>query len=217
MVKPYVVVVGTDFSEHAIRALRVALEQARRHSPAELHVVHASIVVGTGATFPMDPLTGYGASPIPTAEEQRAALASYLDEQLARLPAEETVGMRIYAHVLLDAPGFALACLASELGADLMVVGSHGRHGVARWLLGSVAEAVVRQSPCPVLVVPPPPDELKAPAIEPVCPRCVVARQESGGSQLWCTAHRERHGRRHTYYQHDRRAVETNLPLVISE
>ncbi len=214
MGKPYVVVVGTDFSEHAIRALHAALEQARRHSPAELHVVHASMAVGTEAPSPLDPLAGFGATPILTTQEQEAALVAHLDAQLARLSPEETAGVRVYAHVLVDAPGFALSCLASELAADLTVVGSHGRHGVARWLLGSVAEAVVRQSPCPVLVVPPPPQELKAPAIEPACPRCVAARHESGGTELWCAAHRERHGRRHTYYQCDRNAVSTNLPLV---
>ena len=217
MVKPYVVVVGTDFTEHAVRALHVALEQARHHSPAELHVVHASMAAGSAVASPIDPLSGFGAAPLPTTEEQQAALVAHLDAQLARVSPGEAAGVRIYAHVLIDAPGFALACLASELAADLMVVGSHGRHGIARWLLGSVAEAAVRQSPCPVLVVPPPLQELQPPAIEPACERCATARHESGGTELWCAAHRERHGRRHTYYQRDRVAMSGNLPLVISE
>jgi len=217
MNKPYVIVVGTDFSENAFRALQAAFEQGRRHSPAELHVVHASIVISSDNAFLADPVAGAGPSPILSQEEQQAALVAHLDKELARLSATETAGIRVYAHVLLNAPGFALASLASALGADLMVVGSHGRHGVARWLLGSVAEAVVRLATCPVLVVPPPPDELKVPAIEAPCPRCLAARKTSTGNELWCEQHRERHGRRHKYYQRDRNGADTNLPLVVHE
>jgi nucleotide-binding universal stress UspA family protein len=215
MDQPYVVVVGTDYSEHAARALHVALEQGRRHRPAELHVVHAALTIGNEAAFPLDPLTGLGPVPILSAEEQQAALLAHLDEQLAHLPIDETAGLKVYAHLLFEAPGFALTCLASELEADLLVVGSHGRHGLARWLLGSVAEAVVRQASCPVLVVPPPSDTFKVPAIVAACPRCVAARTASAGRELWCAEHRQRHGRRHTYYQRDRNAAETNLPLVV--
>ena len=95
-----------------------------------------------------------------------------------------------------------------------MVVGSQGLHGVARWLLGSVAEAVVRQATCPVLVIPPQADTLPIPTIEPPCPRCVETRQATGRSEMWCEQHRERHGRRHTYHQLDRVGAETNFPLV---
>jgi len=49
---------------------------------------------------------------------------------------------------------------ASQLGVDLIVMGSHGRTGIAHILLGSVAEAVVRTAPCPVLTVR---DPVKAP------------------------------------------------------
>lgn len=162
---PYIVVTGTDFSEQATRALRSAYEQARAHAPAELHVVHASIAVG--ATIgPDGPLHGGPAiDPLQSLDEQQASLVRHLDEQLATLPGFAEAGVSVMAHVLLDAPVFALTQLASELGADLIVVGSHGRHGVARWLLGSVAEAVVRQAACPVLVIPPRANEL--PAREP--------------------------------------------------
>jgi len=42
---------------------------------------------------------------------------------------------------------------AAEIGADLIVMGTHGRRGVSRLLLGSVAESVARTAPCPVLLV----------------------------------------------------------------
>jgi hypothetical protein len=130
------------------------------------------------------------------------------------LPAFAGSKVRVFGHVLLDTPAFALTHLASELEADLVVVGAHGSHRTTRWLLGSVAEGVVRRSTCPVLVIPPKPEALPIPSIEPPCPRCVAARR-AVPSELWCAQHRERHGRRHTVYQRDRMAAETNLPLVV--
>jgi nucleotide-binding universal stress UspA family protein len=51
-------------------------------------------------------------------------------------------------------PRDAILEATGETGADLIVMGSHGRRGVSRWVLGSVAEDVLRRAPCPVLVVP---------------------------------------------------------------
>jgi nucleotide-binding universal stress UspA family protein len=51
------------------------------------------------------------------------------------------------------APGDEIAAAAKSFGADLIVIGSHGRTGISRVLMGSVAEAVMRHAPCPVLVV----------------------------------------------------------------
>jgi hypothetical protein len=89
---------------------------------------------------------------------------------------------------------------ASDLLANLVVVGTHGRRGLSRMVLGSVAEAVVRNAGCPVLVVRPQMHEQAVPRIEPPCPRCVEARSKSEGREFWCEQHAEKHGRRHTYY-----------------
>jgi nucleotide-binding universal stress UspA family protein len=213
--KPYIVVAGTDFSEQADRALRVAYEQALQHAPAELHVVHVAFAVNPEPSTPLAPQLGFVGVPILSIEEQRDALIKHIDGQLARMPNRDAlVPVRVLGHVVVDAPSFALTQLASQLEADLLVVGAHGLNGVARWLLGSVAEAVVRQATCPVLVIPPKPDALPVPAIEPPCPRCVDARRASNRSEMWCAQHRERHGRRHTYHQADRVGAETNFPLV---
>jgi nucleotide-binding universal stress UspA family protein len=59
-------------------------------------------------------------------------------------------------YILSGDPGRVILKQASALDVDLIVMGSHGRTGAARWLLGSVTEAVVRHAPCPVLVVPRP-------------------------------------------------------------
>ncbi len=215
MNKPYVIVFGTDFSEHAAIALRAAIAQGQRHAPAELHILHA-LPIGNAKSFPFDPVSGLAAPPTAGVEEQEGAPLSYLDDELGKIPAAELLGVRIHAHVWRDNPGFSLVDLATQLEADLLVVGSHGRQGVARWLLGSVAEAVVRHASCPVLVVPPR-RQLELPTIEPPCPDCLAARRATSGAQLWCERHRERHGRRHTYYQRDRASTEASLPLVFRE
>lgn len=155
MTGPYVIVVGTDYSEQAAHALRIAFEHAVSHAPSELHVAHASLAVSTDVAA-SEPLPIHAASPFMSREEQRATLLQHIGEELSRSPAFPCVNVRVQAHVLLDAPGFALTSLADELDAKLLVVASHGRRGLARLLLGSVAEAVVRQATCPVLVVPPP-------------------------------------------------------------
>ena len=210
----YIVVTGTDYSDQATRALKTAYEQACAHAPAELHVVHASLVVSPAAGYPLPPYGSLNGSPVQDLDEQQRTLTRHLDEQLATLPGFAESGVSIMAHVLLDAPMFAITRLASELDADLIVIGSHGRHGIARWLLGSVAEGVVRQAACPVLMIPPLPSEL-VPKIEAPCRACVEVRSQSGGMQQWCSQHNERHGRRHVYHQSDRNAADTNLPLVL--
>jgi nucleotide-binding universal stress UspA family protein len=212
--KPYVVVVGTDYSPPAEKALRCAYAQAASNEPAELHVVHVSLASGADGSFATPPFVGLGALPVLSLDEQKDRLVKYLDEVISTLPGFRDSGVRVYAHVTLDAPIFGVTQLAIDMQADLLVVGSHSRHGVTRWLLGSVAEGVVRHATCPVLVVPPEVKEL-APQIEPPCPRCIEERRASSGSELWCQQHRVHHGRRHTYYQSDRVGAETNPPLVV--
>jgi hypothetical protein len=101
-----------------------------------------------------------------------------------------------------------------DVEADLVVVGTHGRRGLTRLMLGSVAEGTVRLAPCPVLVVRPKAVPAAVPTIQPPCPRCVEARTASGGKQFWCEQHSERHGQRHTYHQGDRVSADGGMPLV---
>jgi nucleotide-binding universal stress UspA family protein len=211
--KPYVVVAGTDYSPHAVRAFQVAYREAAERAPAELHVAYVCIAASPDVAAPQAPVHGL-ASPLKSIEELRTELIQHLDQQVAALPELASAKVRVFGHVVLDNPSLGLCNLASQLEADLLVVGSHGFHGIARWLLGSVADAVIRQATCPVLVVPPAVNALPGAVIEPPCPRCVAARQASAGAEQWCEQHRERHGRRHTYHQGDRTAADTNLPLV---
>ena len=128
------VVVGYDGSEPARRALeRVAFLAS---DEAEVTLVTA------GSILPVSP-GGAGAD---AARERRRVLEEGRD-RLAEL------GVEARAVEALEDPADALVEAAAELGADLIVVGTRGRSGASRVLLGSVSRRVVARAPCDVLVV----------------------------------------------------------------
>lgn len=204
------IVVGVDFSDLGDRAFQQAYELAASFAVSEIHAV---FVMPTSA---VNPLTGGAAEPASPqrVEEGVAQLTKHVDSLLFSLGGLNYTGMRVYSHFRVDVPLFGIIQLATEVQASFIVLGTHGRHGIARWLLGSVAEGVLRQAPCPVLVVPPQAATAEVPKIEPVCPTCLATRKASQGQELWCEQHRQRHGRRHTYHQRDRVSDDGALPLV---
>ncbi len=197
-IKPYVIVVGVDYSETGERALHQAMAIANREKGAEPHVVSVA-----GANGPMLRLELPDQISIVSLSEASDQLKQYVEKQLEVFrETNETNFDRVVTHVRVGAPAHEIAQIATDLEADVVVVGTHGRRGVRRLLLGSVAEGVVRMASCPVFVVRPKDHSggLEVPQIEPPCPRCVEARRASAGAELWCEQHRERHGRRHTYH-----------------
>jgi nucleotide-binding universal stress UspA family protein len=212
--KPYVIVVGVDYSETGELALTKALELAAEQRRAEVHVLNVMplnlpLLAPEVAAGAVSASIQEAASRITAHVEKRAAAF-----RQGRTDDDALSGIRIVAHLRTDSPAFEVAQLAADLEADLVVVGTHGRRALARMLVGSVAELTVRLAPCPVLVVRPKARPAPIPTIEPPCPRCVEERAASGGKELWCAQHRERHGQRHTYHQGDRVSAETNMPLV---
>jgi nucleotide-binding universal stress UspA family protein len=214
--KPYLIVVGVDYSPASDLALEQAFEIAATRANAEVHIVNVVRLYGNQALIdtPADP--GFTAVSLADAT---ARLAAYAEQRkLAYASARATNGgsrlQRVISHLRLEAPAEEIAQTAADLDADLVVVGTHGRRGISRLLLGSVAEAVVRLAPCPVFVVREKALPAEAPKIEPPCPRCVAARVESGGQEYWCEQHRQHHGQRHTYFQEDRVGGDTEMPLT---
>jgi universal stress protein family protein len=120
----------------------------------------------------------------------------------ARLQGADSVPhtVKVVAHEASGNPADLIVETASDLLTRLVVVGTHGRTGLQRMVMGSVAEAVVRNAGCPVLVVRPLMHGPLVPRIEAPCPRCVESRSKSEGREYWCEQHSEKHGRRHTYY-----------------
>jgi nucleotide-binding universal stress UspA family protein len=131
----------TDYSELSQAAFHYAVELARVHG-ASVTVLHVAETLGP------EQLT-YGeavSQPQPQAYRQR------LWEEFLRLtPAEPGVPLE---HLLREGdPAEEIVRAADDLSCDLIVMGTHWRTGLRRWLEGSVAEAVLRQVSCPVLVV----------------------------------------------------------------
>lgn len=94
---------------------------------------------------------GYG-DPVVQAAQQYAR--SLLDEKKAQL---EKDGIQVETHLCLASAKRLGECVAEDAkawGADLIVIGSHGRRGLGRVLLGSGAEQIVREAPVPTLVIP---------------------------------------------------------------
>jgi nucleotide-binding universal stress UspA family protein len=215
--RPYVIVVGVDFSDASELAVQRAFEIAAEHASSEVHLVHVVQTYGPQVAYEMP--VDASALAVLSLNEARTRFRQYADQALARY-LEKNPGKRfdrVIAHLRFDAIAEEVAQLAADLEADLVVVGTHGRKGLSRLLLGSSAEATVRLAPCPVLVARPKAVPQAPPQIEPPCPRCVEARRASGGAEQWCEQHRERHGQRHIYHQRDRVGTDLEMPLIMRQ
>jgi nucleotide-binding universal stress UspA family protein len=209
--KSRVIVVGVDFSEQGDNAFGQAYELAASSVAAEIHAI---FVMPAAA---VNPFTGYDFSePVSPAriEEGVTQLTRHVDALLFNLGGIPPSGIRVYSHFRVDVPAYGITQLAAEVEASLIVVGTHGRHAVARWLLGSVAEGVMRHAACPVQLIPPAAMLPGVPKLAPTCTRCLEARKRSGRRELWCEQHQENLGRRRTHHQPERLGEDASLPLV---
>jgi nucleotide-binding universal stress UspA family protein len=128
----------TDFSHCSDAALPMATSLAR-DSGARLLIAHVEeppMAYGGGEMY-------YG-MPDPVTEDLRAMLLRVVPPD-PQVPYEH--------HLVVGDPAVAISDLARSEGADLIVMGTHGRTGLRRLLMGSVAEAIVRRAPCPVFVL----------------------------------------------------------------
>lgn len=134
------ILVSTDFSETSQAALRYGVELARRFR-ARLYLLHVPPDPGEAAEaeYPI------GIFDIMQNDAHDRLLHLLTDAEASELRPE--CAMR------LGAPADEIVKYATEHEIDLIVLGTHGRKGVARLVLGSVAENVVRHAPCPVLTV----------------------------------------------------------------
>jgi nucleotide-binding universal stress UspA family protein len=132
----------TDFSAYSDWAFRLACSLARDYGAhlIVLHVLERPVLTYSGVMTPPPPLP-------PSAEERQAAR-----ERLHRI---QPPGPAIEVEHVLEVgdPATAILEVAQERPCDLIAMGTHGRTGLGRLLMGSVAERVVRQASCPVLTV----------------------------------------------------------------
>lgn len=126
------------FSEASIEALHVA--RASLAKDGALHVVH--VLPPPTTMTPGWMFDNYSANDL----EKRAQ--TNIQEELTRVGYGESK-----LHIVMGDPASSIRSCARSIGAELIVLPSHGRSGFERWFLGSVAEHILRDAPCPVLVL----------------------------------------------------------------
>jgi universal stress protein A len=142
----------TDFSEDSNHALTYAEDLARKFG-SELVLLHVAQALAP-VSFGLEP----GITPDPLAletigriaEEQRLAAQRELDRTVNRL---RESGLKARGMLRVGAPFMEIVGTAQSENVDLIVMGTHGRTGLAHILLGSVADRVLHKAPCPVLTV----------------------------------------------------------------
>ena len=177
---PYHVVVGYDFSPESRAALEQAWNVAKHQAPVFVHVLYVLSTDGPPSLHR------------PTFEDAEKCHERIL-EDITRHQVAPSSDIKVFAHARIGPRADSILALANEVGASLIAVGTHGRSGLARWALGSVAEAIVRDAQCPVFVARRGAYKTTSDASwspEPPCPRCVSEREQSSGGTLWCSEHR---------------------------
>ena len=138
------ILVAFDFSESSELALKHAVALALEETPRDFHFL-----------IVLDPRKGLGLKKEEVVnyqytEEVQELATKHISESLANLDPGGEVTLLV--HVRIGDPVKSILEMATEVGASLIVLGSHGRTGVKRVLLGSLSERVVREAECPVLV-----------------------------------------------------------------
>jgi len=135
------IVCGVDFSRHSGMALRYAATLARR---SRAHLV---------AVFAVDPFLSAAAA---AAYDTRALAGTSLLElrRFVRATLGPTASTAVRCEVVVGKPSQAIVSTADRLGADLLVVGTHGLTGVKKMFFGSTSDAILRRAALPVLVIP---------------------------------------------------------------
>ncbi len=131
-----------DFDDNSLAALRHARQLAAA-TDATLYLLHVVPVIPSAGEIVSSLETG-GDAP---AQRRLRKLA---ERELADVKHEEHTRIALRSDIARD-----IVAAARETRADLIVMATHGRSGIAHFLVGSVTEAVVRHAPCPVLTVRP--------------------------------------------------------------
>ncbi len=144
------IVVPVDFSPFSKRALRAALRLGRICG-AEVHLVHVVPDYDLPSAFHIH---------LPDREELEARVSRWAGRAFDDyLRSEDTEGVRLVRVVRYGKPARNICDYATEVGADLILIASHGRSGFQRAVFGSVAEKVLRLAEQPVMIVKGPPEE----------------------------------------------------------
>ena len=142
---PTKILLATDGSEEARLAALRAVEMAEM-TDSELHVAHVGVVPTFLQSYPGT--LGYDRKLYEQIEEESREL---LRKESWRV---KSIGGSVAGtHLRMGVVGLEIVALAEELGVGLIVMGCRGHRGIRRAIEGSISDAVIRHTPCPVLVV----------------------------------------------------------------
>ena len=134
------IVIPWDGSEHSKRALEKAMNMvADPGQVSVVHVAHLQVMVGPGM--------------LPSSVDKDALISSSEQAFRESIQSEPWSDSTNFTTLVREEIGMAICDFAMEQGADLIMISSHGRTGLSRLSMGSVAERVVRYAKCPVMVL----------------------------------------------------------------
>ncbi|MFO0551288.1 MAG: universal stress protein [Polyangiaceae bacterium] len=196
MSRKHIVLAAVDLEAGSSRVIDAALEYAAAHWPSELHVLAVAEPIPFAMVGMVPPPVQYTSVDM---ERMEKLCRERVDAMIERSPNQPIP--KVDVHSTFGAPADEIVWFGAHLDCDALFVGTHGRKGIKRLLIGSVAEKVVRLAGCPVYVVREKNHraEWRVPEIEPVCPECAQVRASSNGEKLWCARHSEHHVRAHVY------------------
>lgn len=186
----YPVVVGIDFDATGDHAMAEALRLAEMRNDLQIHAVY--VISRNVESIRSDIL----AKRTVELEDIPGRLRKHIEGRFGDLVSRAA---QLTLHVRVGEPSAAIQQLAVDVDAELIIVGTHGRTGLRKLALGSVAQKLLEVAHCPVLVARPKDFSglEKTPRPEPLCPDCAAARAESDGEKLWCDWHARPHVRAH--------------------
>lgn len=185
----YTILAAVSFDSTGSLALCEATRTAVQRRSPELHVVYVLPTHGS-------PYSSRAAAAL---HGKLADARTALRTRIERTTVPRT--LRVQGHVRAGAPVTGILQVAAEIDADLIVVGGDEHTRLRQLILGSVAESVVRQAHCPVLVAirNAQSDAERPAAIDPRCRACLQIRAATMNATLWCERHSRARLRPHLY------------------
>jgi len=147
MIKLKKILCPLDFSENSQEALQYAMHLMLKDDDATLYLVHvvdSRVFDYSGPMYEQE-------VPLMKVELDQSTREQLEKKLLAEVP--EEIQNRVETTILFGVPFLEIIMAARDKNIDLIVIGTHGRTGLAHMIIGSVAEKVVRKAPCPVLSV----------------------------------------------------------------
>lgn len=189
----YKILVAVAFDPSDRAAMQEGMKLAVRSAGSELHLVHA---VATAFDPSRDGLPSASAA----FERANEWLRTRVEVEW-----QESGEREVIAHVRPGEAADVILQAAIDIDADLVIVGSRRNTGIRKLVLGSVAQRVLHDAHCPVLVAVPKDytGTTASPRVDPPCADCLAARKQTANAKFWCERHSKPYLQPHIYVPRD--------------